>query len=211
MQSDVGANFNEHLFTIAREALGAKRARQTSTRKLLEGLGFRNGPAEVGTVADVAVETATPSPPSVAAPASLPTESFLYDFFISHASEDKVTVGRPLYEALTSKSYEVWFDEAELHIGDSLLDKIDEGLANCRFGIVILSPRFFEKEWTQEELKGLRARQLSGGPGIILPVWKDVDANFLNAIHPSLAQIKAANFADGIEKVVAEIEHVFQR
>lgn len=60
-------------------------------------------------------------------------------------------------------------------------------------------------------LKGLRSRQLNDGPGIILPVWKDIDVDFLNGIHPSLTQIKAANFADGLDAVLAEIEIVYKR
>jgi len=37
----------------------------------------------------------------------------------------------------------VWFDEAVLELGDSFRRKIDEDLARSRYGIVILSPRFF--------------------------------------------------------------------
>jgi hypothetical protein len=62
-----------------------------------------------------------------------------YDFFISHASEDKEAIARPLYEALKARGLAVWFDEAELTLGDSLRRKIDDGLARCRYGIVILS------------------------------------------------------------------------
>ena len=78
-----------------------------------------------------------------------------FDFFLSHASEDKKDVARPLYEALTKLGYSVWFDEAEIKVGDRLRKKIDEGLAIARFGIVILSPSFFGKNWPANELDGL--------------------------------------------------------
>jgi hypothetical protein len=55
-----------------------------------------------------------------------------YDLFLSHASEDKEAIARPLYSALSAKGISVWFDEAVLEIGDSLRRKIDEGLAKCR-------------------------------------------------------------------------------
>ena len=58
-----------------------------------------------------------------------------YDAFISHASEDKVSVVKPLATALTRLGYRVWYDEFELRVGDSLRQSIDKGLINSRFGI----------------------------------------------------------------------------
>jgi len=68
-----------------------------------------------------------------------------WDIFISHASEDKVTVARPLAAALRRAGVRVWLDEHELRVGDSLSEKVDEGLSQSRFGVVILSPGFFAK------------------------------------------------------------------
>ena len=78
-----------------------------------------------------------------------------HDFFISHASEDKEEVARPLYEALTTTGCRVWYDEFSLKIGDSLRRSIDRGISNSRFGIVILSENFLAKEWPARELDAL--------------------------------------------------------
>ena len=78
-----------------------------------------------------------------------------WDLFLSHASEDKEDVARPLHKLLVGKGLRVWYDEMTLSLGDSLRRKIDEGLANSRYGLVILSPSFFAKEWPQKELDGL--------------------------------------------------------
>ena len=56
-----------------------------------------------------------------------------YDVFISHASEDKDEVVRPLANALLEKGLKVWYDEFELKIGDSLRRKIDRGLAKSKY------------------------------------------------------------------------------
>jgi hypothetical protein len=64
--------------------------------------------------------------------------------FISHASEDKTDFVRPLAEALKSH-FAIWYDEHELTLGDSLLKKINAGLAACDYGVVVLSPAFFQK------------------------------------------------------------------
>src|SRR5262249_47919440 len=79
-------------------------------------------------------------------------QSQIRDVFISHASEDKVEIARPLAEALTKKGLTVWFDEYELTLGDRLRRKIEEGLRVSRYGVTILSENFFRKKWPQEEL-----------------------------------------------------------
>ena len=95
-----------------------------------------------------------------------------WDFLISHASEDKEAIARPLAEALRSKGKKVWYDDFSLKVGDSLRESIDYGLAHSSFGIVILSPRFFEKHWPNKELDGLAAREVNGAK-VILPVWHE--------------------------------------
>jgi TIR domain len=78
-----------------------------------------------------------------------------FDVFVSHASEDKDAVARPLAAHLASKGHSVWYDEAILKVGDSLRRSIDRGLAAARYGVVILSPGFFAKNWPQYELDGM--------------------------------------------------------
>ena len=68
-----------------------------------------------------------------------------WDVFVSHASEDKALVAQPLTEALLAAGLKVWFDRQEINAGDSLLEKIDEGLVQSRFGVVILSKTLFGK------------------------------------------------------------------
>ncbi|MCP5125585.1 MAG: toll/interleukin-1 receptor domain-containing protein [Gammaproteobacteria bacterium] len=135
----------------------------------------------------------------------------LYDLFISHASKDKEAITRPLYEALKARGLSVWFDEAELTLGDSLRRKIDNGLARCRFGIVILSPRFLEKEWPQRELDGLVARETDSGQKALLPVWHDLDKQMLLRYSPALADRLAADTHNGLDTVVAQIERALSR
>ncbi|MCK9385933.1 MAG: DUF1883 domain-containing protein [Nevskia sp.] len=86
----------------------------------------------------------------------------IYDVFISHASEDKEEIVRPLAQALRSEGLRVWYDEFELRIGDSLRRKIDKGLASSRFGLVVLSPSFIAKGWTNYELDGLGRERYLG-------------------------------------------------
>ena len=118
-----------------------------------------------------------------------------YDAFISHASEDKQKLVKPLADALTRMGYRIWYDEFELRVGDSLRQSIDKGLVNSGFGIVILSPSFFSKNWPQYELNGLTAREMKGHK-VILPIWHMVDRDEVFSYSPPLAD-KVALFTRG--------------
>lgn len=134
-----------------------------------------------------------------------------YDLFISHASDDKDAVARPLYDALTAQGISVWFDEATLKLGDSLRRKIDDGLAKCRYGVVILSPRFLCKQWPQRELDGLVARETASGEKAILPIWHDLNQTTLMQYSPTLADRLAARSSEGIPSIVEKITQVLRR
>lgn len=131
-----------------------------------------------------------------------------YDIFLSHAWEDKKSVARPLFRALTKKGISVWFDEGTLTIGDSLREKIDEGLAHCRFGVVLLSPRFFAKDWPRRELDGMVAREDASGGKVILPIWHRVTKLQVTRFSPILAMRLAENTKNGIPALVRSIQQV---
>jgi hypothetical protein len=128
-----------------------------------------------------------------------------WDVFISHASEDKLAVTVPLAEVLQRAGLRVWLDRQELRIGDSLHEKINEGLANSRFGIVVLSPSFLAKGWPRNELDGLLAIEDAVGTKIILPVWHQIDKALLAKHSPILADRLAADTAEGIQAVASSI------
>lgn len=124
-----------------------------------------------------------------------------HDAFISHAGEDKDAVARPLAKALADRGWTAWLDELELTIGDSLSKRIDEALSCSRFGVVILSPHFFQKQWPRRELAGLAAREVSSGAKVILPVWHCVTREDIVGFSPTLADRLGASTADGIDAV----------
>jgi hypothetical protein len=134
-----------------------------------------------------------------------------FDLFLSHVAEDKDAIARPLKEALSEHGWSVWFDEAEITLGDSLQRKLDEGLHEARFGVVILSPHFFEKPWPQVELDALAQREVVDGRKVILPVWHEVDESDVVKQAPTLAGKYAARSAAGVQAVVSEIERAIGR
>jgi hypothetical protein len=131
------------------------------------------------------------------------------DFFISHASEDKETVAKPLYTELSRRGYRVWLDQSELLVGDSLRVKIDEAIARAKFGVIVLSESFFKKNWPQEELNGLFARQMHGTK-VLLPIWHQIDAATVARYSPMLADKLAANSASGMTAIADQIEAAYK-
>lgn len=128
-----------------------------------------------------------------------------FDVFISHASEDKGSIVRPLAHALSNGGLKVWYDEFELKLGDSLRRKIDTGLAKSRFGIVVLSRSFFKKGWTNYELDGLVTRAVTGEQ-ILLPIWHEITKNELIEFSPSLAdKVARSTGTHTVEEIAAEI------
>jgi hypothetical protein len=130
-----------------------------------------------------------------------------WDTFISHASEDSATVARPLAETLRRMGLDVWLDGVELRLGDSLSEKIDEGLANSVYGVLVVSPSFIAKQWPRRELSGLMAKE-DVGHKVILPVWHHVTKEQLVGYSPLLADRLASDTRFGIEAVARDITAV---
>ena len=127
------------------------------------------------------------------------------DLFICHASEDKGSVARPLAGILISHGLTVWLDELELSVGDSLNSRIEAALTHSCFGVVVLSPAFFAKEWPKRELSGLVAREIATGAKVILPVWHNVDRQYIVRHAPILADRIGAQTSCGIRDVADKL------
>ena len=133
-----------------------------------------------------------------------------YDVFISHASEDKEDVARPLAEALRSNGLNVWYDEFELKIGDSLRRKIDKGIAKSNFGVIVISRDFISKGWTNYELDGLITKAVNGEQ-VMLPIWHNVTKREVLNYSPSLADKLARSTTDfTVEEIADEIADVIK-
>lgn len=120
--------------------------------------------------------------------------------FICHASEDK-GLARELASAMKRLGADVWFDEWEIRVGDSIVQKIDKALGVISHLIILLSENSVNKPWVQKELSSALMRQLSQKCVTVLPVRLD-DC----AIPPILADIKYADARVGMGHAVPEIE-----
>jgi hypothetical protein len=126
--------------------------------------------------------------------------------FISHASEDKEDIARPLAYELIHRGFDVWYDEFSLKLGDSLRSSIDKGLYECDFGVVILSKNFFEKNWTIKELNGLIGKEIGFSKKFILPVRHKITHQEILERSIMVSDLFAVNTESGLEEVVRALE-----
>lgn len=128
-----------------------------------------------------------------------------YDFFISHAWADKEGFVDDFVEKASRAGLKVWYDRQALDWGDSIRQKIDDGLRRSYFGVVVLSPKFFERAWTQYELDGIVQRDLSG-QGRLLPIWHRLTQDDIAKHAPSLANRLALSTSNySTDDIVTEL------
>lgn len=131
-----------------------------------------------------------------------------YDYFISHASEDKAHFVSHLVNCLEQDlNKTVWYDQFRIKKGDSLTEAINIGLLASKQGVLVLSKHFFLKEWTKLELEFLIDQQKKGKSKLI-PIWLDVDYHEVAQFNEELADIfsiPAQATPDKIKKVAQEI------
>ncbi|MFC1937437.1 toll/interleukin-1 receptor domain-containing protein [Chloroflexota bacterium] len=119
--------------------------------------------------------------------------------FISYASADRSFASK-LANDLKSKGLNVWFDQWELKVGDSLTHKIGSAIKTQDFLIVVLSKASVESEWVLKELSIGLMRELEERRVVVLPiVIEDCD------IPPLLSDKVYAdfrrNYASGLVKL----------
>lgn len=124
--------------------------------------------------------------------------------FISHASEDTDTVARPLAERLQQRGVSVWLDQWELKLGDGLRQVIEDALSGSTFGVVIVSPDYMRKLWTNRELDGLFSLERVGR-NVVLPVLHNVRWDEFSDKWPILAGRLGCSTDRGLDAVADQI------
>lgn len=89
--------------------------------------------------------------------------------FLSHNSKDKSFV-RKLANDLRRRGFYVWVDEAEIKLGDSLIEKIREGLDKVEYVGVVLSNNSIKSEWVKKEIDIAMNQEIDGKKVKVLPI-----------------------------------------
>ncbi len=76
----------------------------------------------------------------------------LHDVFVCHASEDKEAIVNPLLSALDEAGVTYWYDRNQIKWGDSIIEKVNDGLGRSRYLIAVVSENFLRKSWPKREM-----------------------------------------------------------
>ena len=134
----------------------------------------------------------------------------MYDVFICHASEDKVEVALPLYEALAKREIKAFIDCFAIDWGDSLVSKINTALKKSRYVIAIVSDESVKKSWPMKELNTVLAAEISSEETKLLPLMVGDGEELLKEI-PLLGDKLFENFNDNIEEIAEKVEMLILR
>jgi hypothetical protein len=89
--------------------------------------------------------------------------------FISHCHADK-KLARKLARDLTKNGVRVWIDEAEIQVGDSLIERLQDGIEQMDYLAVILSPASVSSEWVRREVEIAMNHEIKGRKVKVLPL-----------------------------------------
>lgn len=127
------------------------------------------------------------------------------DLFLCHAWDDRAGAALELNNFLTALEVKVWFSEMDVPLGTSLIRKIDQGLANSRAGIVLVTPAMFQSLGND----GIAAQELSAllATDRVIPIVHGTTFDELRMVSPLLAARSGLDTASygSLEEVAAKL------
>lgn len=109
--------------------------------------------------------------------------------FISYSSADR-RFAEKLSTQLNTEGIDVWYDQWEIKVGDSIVQKINDGISSSDFLVVVLSKNSIKSKWVKEELASASIITISKGAFILPILLEKCD------LPPLLTHRRYANFAD---------------
>ena len=127
--------------------------------------------------------------------------------FICHRSTDKSSVVRPLVRLLEENGISCWVDEAEIRWGDSLTEKVNAGLRNSRYVVVVLSKSFIQQNWPEKELNASLNLEVTSGQSKVLPllVGSQADRETILQHYPLLSDKRYMSWPNDKDRLVTDM------
>lgn len=131
--------------------------------------------------------------------------------FLSHNHADKPFVRR-LAADLDNQGIPYWLDEAEIKVGESLIEKIRDGIDKVDFVAVVLSPNSIASPWVQREVDVAMNQEIMGRRVKVLPLMYkacDLPGFLLGKRYADFTE--DTRYADALEDLVKSIGVVFNK
>ena len=129
--------------------------------------------------------------------------------FLSHASKDKLGFVDQLYEKI-NEICDVWYDKKKIKTGESIKDKILQGVKSCIIAVLVISKNYFDSEWCEQEIKSLLIRQNKNNENIVIPILYNISVEQLKEKYPLLNgyDVKPIEASIGISEITIEIAKI---
>lgn len=124
--------------------------------------------------------------------------------FISHSTKDKPFVRR-LASDLVLNGVKVWLDEQQIMVGDSIPEKIAQGLAESDFFLLVMSKNSVESPWVKKELNSALVHEIERRKVTVFPVKLD-DAPMPSSVADKLYADFLGSYDDGLKKLLQAIK-----
>jgi TIR domain len=124
--------------------------------------------------------------------------------FISHSSKDKPFV-RKLAADLVANGVKVWLDEQRVLVGDSIPEKIAQGLAESDFFLIVVSENSVNSAWVKKELSGALVHEIERRRVTVLPIRLD-GANMPDSIVEKKYADFTGSYNTGLRELLESIK-----
>jgi hypothetical protein len=131
--------------------------------------------------------------------------------FLSHTAADKPFV-RKLARDLDNHGVKYWFDEAEIKVGESLIEKIRQALDEVDYVAVILSPNSIASPWVQREVDVAMNQEIQGKRVKVLPIMYrrcELPGFLLGKLYADFTE--ESSYTDAFKRLVQNIGIVFNK
>lgn len=126
--------------------------------------------------------------------------------FISYSHEDKTFVDRLAVQLVAHKA-KVWLDRWELHVGDSLIRRIQDAISGASALLVVLSKASVKSEWCKKELSAGLVRELEERRVVVLPVLKE-NCEIPLFLRDKLYADFRHNFDEGLRTILESVAKI---
>jgi hypothetical protein len=92
-----------------------------------------------------------------------------YDVFVSYSHKDGQFVGK-LVDRLVQSGISVFFDEADIAVGDSLAESLHRAVQDARYVLVVMSPDYFASQWAGREMELALQQEIETNRTKVIPL-----------------------------------------
>lgn len=124
--------------------------------------------------------------------------------FLSYSHGDQ-SFAQKLAHDLKNQGVEVWLDSEKIDVGDDLVKKIDEGIKNSAYFILILSENYLQSKWVTKEINIMERLEQTDSISKIIPILIDNSALPSNLENRAFADFRN-DYNSGLEKVLAKLK-----